>query len=123
MPRRAGSDGLKIEQTLALVAPHVWFVAVVTQPLVTTLSHLDRCQAVELVWGACSAAIGGGADSQTWSRPQQLRAAGQVAPTTYVGEARRSATPGLAWWPRCDAHRLTLGAWSSAGPWVLGTRH
>lgn len=48
MPRRAGSDGLKIEQTLALVAPHVWFVAVVTQPLAMVLSHLDRSEAVEL---------------------------------------------------------------------------
>jgi hypothetical protein len=55
---------LKIEQMLALMAPHIWFITILTQPLtrrsvISTGVRRQTCHE-----GACRATIGGGASSK-----------------------------------------------------------
>jgi hypothetical protein len=78
------------------MAPHVRFVAVVTQPLAMALDHLSRCEAVELVQGAGRATIGDGLGN--------IDTVAAVA-CSCTKEVGRTVAPGLAWWSRVATRR------------------
>jgi hypothetical protein len=123
-PRRLGPQVPHQVGSLTLVALHVWFVIVVTQPSMTVLGHLGRYEAT---CGETSAREQVGpplvvqsAQAQSW--PQQLHVVGLVAPMVNTGEVGTPMALGPAWWPHLVACRPTPSAWLSVGSRVLKAR-